>query len=561
LKIVKHLILTCILVLAPPVLFADVLIYGGTIRTMDEANPLVQALLLRDGKIIAVGDKAALASQSRNPDEVDLLGRTLLPGFIDSHVHVRELGMDVVKANLVSVNTTAEMVERMKFKFPDPAPGEWLIGQGWDEGKFGSIGYPDRYLLDLAFPNNPVQLESLHGFAGFYNAAALKIAGITDSTPDPEVGQILRRENRQATGVMLTLAQALVSQHVPAVNITQREEAILAGLLMMAEVGVTSIHEAGMTKADVQAFINLRTRQQLPIRVYGMLNGNDNELMQQWFDRGPLVDSTKMLEIRGVKVFYDGSLGSRTALLRAPYSDHPEKANPTERISPKAVRQLAKNSAEHGFQMAVHAIGDEGNDITLTIYEDTLKNYPNNDARWRIEHAQVVLPDFYNRAAKVGLIASMQSSHAVGDSGWAEERVGPVRIMDAYAWQKMLGAGIPLAINSDLPGEPWKPVETLFFAVTRAKLNGVSELESTTGWYPNQSLSISEALRAMTLTNAYAAFQEQFIGSLEVGKYADFVILNRDPVTTKPQELKDLQVLETWVSGRQIYRIDNNIRK
>jgi len=528
---------------------------------MDEANPLVQALLLRDGRIIAIGDKAVLASQSRNPDEVDLLGRTLLPGFIDSHVHVRELGMDVVKANLAGVNTTAEMVERIKLKFPDPAPGEWLIGQGWDEGKFGSIGYPDRYLLDLAFPNNPVQLESLHGFAGFYNAAALKIAGITDSTPDPEVGQILRRENRSATGVLLTLAQALVSQHVPAVNIVQREEAILAGLLMMAEVGVTSVHEAGMTQADVQAFTNLRARQQLPIRIYGMLNGNDDELMQQWFDRGPLVDSTKMLEIRGVKVFYDGSLGSRTALLRAPYSDHPEKANPTERISPKAVRKLAKNSAENGFQMAVHAIGDEGNDITIAIYEDTLKNYPNHDARWRIEHAQVVLPDFYNRAAKVGLIASMQSSHAVGDSGWAEERVGPVRIKDAYAWQKMLGAGIPLAINSDLPGEPWKPVETLFFAVTRAKLNGVSELESTTGWYPNESLSIPEALRAMTLTNAYAAFQEQFIGSLEVGKFADFVIINRDPVTTKPQELKDLQVIETWVAGRQIFRLDSNVRE
>ncbi|MEJ6590947.1 MAG: amidohydrolase [SAR86 cluster bacterium] len=539
---------------APPAT-SQLLVFGGPILTLDQAKveatfeakfeAKVEAMLVEEGVISALGDLIDLQALAPNAVKLDLAGRTAMPGFIDSHVHVRELGMDAIKADLVGTVKVDEMVERLHLKFPTPKPGTWLIGQGWDEGAFASRGYPDRAALDAAFPDNPVYLESLHGFAGFANGLALQAASIDARTPDPEVGQILRRADGAPTGVLLTLAQALVSREVPAADAAQLEQAIIAGLNTMARAGVTSVHEAGMDGRDVTAFTHLAEQGKLPIRVYGMLNGNDAELMQHWFARGPLSRPDGMLAIAAVKVFYDGSLGSRTAMLRAPYSDHPELANPTERITPAAVKALADQAAATGFQMAVHAIGDEGNDRTLTIFEKTLAAYPNQDHRWRIEHAQVVLPDYYQRVAKLGVISSMQSSHAMGDSAWAEDRVGSERIRYAYAWQRVLDNGGRLIINSDLPGEPWTPAETLYFAVNRQKLDGTP----AQGWYFGQALSVSQALQAMTLGGAHAAFQEAMIGSLAVGKAADFIIVDNNPLTMAPRELANLQVLATYVAG------------
>ena len=521
----------------------------GNILTQNPDQPFAKAMLIQDGRIVGIGDRVTL-SAADSAKIIDFSGQTILPGFIDSHVHVRELGMDRIKADLVGVETAEDIVERLQTRFPNPEPGTWLIGQGWDEGAFASRGYPDRAALDAAFPNNPVALESLHGFGGFYNGKALEIAEITAATEDPEVGDILRRSDGSPTGVMLTLAQDLVDQYIPKPSQAKLEEAILAGLTEMSEAGVTSIHEAGMTAADVAAFQALAARDALPIRVYGLLDGNDNDLMSDWFARGIEDDPEDWLDIRGIKVFYDGSLGSRTALMAEPYSDKPEAARPTERISPKRLHELADRAADKGYQMAVHAIGDEGNNRTLGIYEAALNE--NVSARWRIEHAQVVLSDYYERAAELGILSSVQSSHAVGDSAWAEDRVGSERIKNAYAWQRILGAGGDLMLNSDLPGEPWTPMETLYFAVNRKKLDGAP----ADGWYSNQALSAQEALKAMTLTNAYGAFQEADIGSLEVGKRADFVVLGKDPTQVEPSALKDIQVTATWVDGKAIYRKD-----
>lgn len=523
--------------------------YGGDILTLEDGSQNPEALLIAGDTIRKTGTLIELRRDKPLAIKIDLQGKTLMPGIIDSHVHVRELGMDAVKADLVGVQNVQQIVDRLKAHFPNPMKGEWLVGQGWDEGVFASIGYPDRAALDAAFPDNPVKLESLHGFGGFYNGAALKIAGINKDTPDPEVGDILRRESGEPTGVMLTLAQDLVNQHVPASSQKQLEEAIIAGLNKMAQAGVTSIHEAGMTPEDVAAFKALAARGALPIRVYGMLDGNNEALMQDWFAQGALDDPQDFLDIRGVKVFYDGSLGSRTALMAAPYSDEPDSAKPTERITPAAVLSLGERSAKHGFQMAVHAIGDEGNNRTLGLYEKALATQPAQDHRWRIEHAQVVLPDFYARQAKLGVLASMQSSHAVGDSKWAEDRVGPQRIKNAYAWQTILANGGRLMMNSDLPGEPWEPMETLHFAVNRKTLDAPDEAN---GWYMDQALSVPQALKAMTLENAYGAFQEDSLGSLTAGKWADFIVLDANPFTTPSHQLKDIEVTETWVAGRKL---------
>lgn len=519
--------------------------YNATILTMDKSEPEAGAMAIHNDMIVSLGTDEALRDAFPDAEHIDLNGQTVLPGIIDSHVHVRELGMDRIKANLVGVKNAEDIVTRLQERYPSPEAGVWLIGQGWDEGYFGSVGYPDRALIDAAFPNNPVALESLHGFAGFYNGAALAVAGIDKDTPNPEVGDILHREDGVPTGVMLTLAQALVNKHIPEPSSTQIEEAIVAGLTEMAEAGVTSIHEAGMRPQDVAAFQALASRGELPIRVYGLLDGNNEPLMQSWFAAGIEDDPKDWLDIRGIKVFYDGSLGSRTALMRAPYSDNPEAARPTERITPEAVNALADRAAQHGFQMAVHAIGDEGNNRTLGIYETALSAYPSQDHRWRIEHAQVVLPDYYDRVAKGGVLSSVQSSHAVGDSPWAEDRVGAERIRHAYAWQKILDAGGRLMMNSDLPGEPWTPMETLYFAVTRKTLDGTP----SDGWYADQALTTQEALSAMTIENAYGAFQDDKLGSLAPGKWADFITVSENPLTTAPDDLKNIKITGVWVAG------------
>lgn len=522
--------------------------YNAQVYTQSEAVPKVSAFVVENQKIVATGDARTLLKSYARATSIDLGGKTVLPGIIDSHVHVRELGMDRIKANLVGVKNVTEIVSRLQDRYPDPKPGLWLIGQGWDEGYFGTVGYPDRKALDEAFPNNPVHLESLHGFAGFYNGKALEVAGIDRDTPDPDVGNILHRPDGEPTGVMLTLAQNLVNRFVPEPSQDVTEDAIVAGLLEMAQAGVTSVHEAGMRPQDVKAFQALAERGALPIRVYGMLDGNDDPLMSDWFASGIADDPQDFLDIRAIKVFYDGSLGSRTALMKAPYSDKPDAARPTERISPEAVTALADRALETGFQIAVHAIGDEGNNRTLTIYEDSNARNPGKDHRFRIEHAQVVLPDYYARAAQLGVISSVESSHAMGDSDWAEDRVGPERIQHAYAWQNILKAGGRLILNSDLPGEPWTPMETLYFAVNRQKLDGTPE----GGWYKEQALSVTEALHAMTVENAYSAFQEDRLGSLTPGKWADFIVLDQDPYTIAPQKLKDIKVEQVLVAGQSI---------
>ncbi len=527
---------------------ADVLVVGGTIITIDRQKPQAEAMLIRNGRIVAIGVRTELERAYPNARRHDLHGRTAMPGVIDSHAHTYQLGQDRRKAVLNGTRTVDEMVVRLKALYPNPAPGEWLVGAGWDEGMWASLGYPDRAALDQAFPHNPVRLESLHGFAGFYNGPALDVAGINAGTPAPQVGQILRRADGKPTGVLLTLAQQLVNAHVPQETLVEMKKNIVAGLGALAEVGVTSAHEAGIPRERVAAFRELAAAGRLPIRVYGMLDGNDAELMKEWFVRGPLIDPQAWLTIRGIKIYYDGSLGSRTALLAQPYADKPEAANMTERIAPSMITSLAERAATHGFQLATHAIGDEANNRILNIYSRALASHPAVDHRWRIEHAQVVLPDYYARAAILGVISSMQSSHAVGDSRWAEERLGAKRIRYAYAWRRVLDAGGHLLINSDLPGEPWEPMQTLYFAVTRKPLAGGANV----GWFADQALSVDEALSAMTLAGAYGAFQEQQLGSLSPGKFADFIELDRDPRKVPPDDLKSIRVLRTWIAGRVV---------
>jgi predicted amidohydrolase YtcJ len=523
--------------------------HNAQIITMDgayEASAAPEAFRVEDGRITALG---ALSDISHNAKRVDLNGAAVIPGVVDSHVHVRELGMDAIKVDLVGAQTMEEIVARIRDQRPNIAPGDWIIGQGWDEGRFADYNdtgtYPDAGLLTEAFPDNPVGLESLHGFGGMANQAALDIAGIDADTPDPQGGTILRREDGSPTGVLLMLAQRLVFDQKPEPSQADLERAIVAGLSQLAAKGVTSVHEAGMEAEDVAAFKALAERGELPIRVFGLLNGNDKDLMADWFATGPLNDPTDMLDIGGIKVFFDGSLGSRTAMMYEPYSDQPEARLARARITLDDIDKLAIQARDRGFQMAVHAIGDEANDCIVASYELRLAAQP-YDHRWRIEHAQVVGGTFARRAADLGIIASMQPSHAMGDSPWAEARVGPERIRFAYAWRSFLRAGVPLIFNSDLPGEPWAPMETLHFATTRTTLDGAP----AGGWYANEALGREASLRAMTLDGAHAAFQDDTLGSLALDKWADFVVLSDNPMTAS--DVRDIEVKATYVAGEQV---------
>lgn len=531
------------------------LITGATLVTLDNVSS-AEAMLIEDGRILALGPVADLSALRPTAERIDYSGRTLLPGFVDSHVHVRELGLDAIKVDLVGAETVEEIVARIQDQRPNLLPGDWVIGQGWDEGAFASYdgddavgGYPTTKAISEAFPDNPVALESLHGFAAMANAKAMEMAGIDAATPDPDGGTILRDASGEPTGVLLTLAQGLLFDHVPAPDEAQIEAAIIAGLTRMAEAGVTSVHEAGMTRGDVAAFQSLAEQDRLPIRVVGLLNGNDKTLMAEWFERGIEDDPDDWLDIRGIKVFFDGSLGSRTAILHEPYSDRPNAARPTARISLDDMDALGAQAEEHGFQMAVHAIGDAANHQVLDQYERHLMRGDRTsppDHRWRIEHAQVVDDAFAQDAARLQVIASMQPSHAMGDSGWAEDRVGPERIRRAYSWKTFQDAGVPVIFNSDLPGEPWEPMETLHFAVTRTKLDGTPE----GGWYANEALGREASLRAMTIDGAHAAFQDGSLGSLAPGKWADFVVLSDNPLTAS--DVREIKVEATYVSGSRV---------
>ena len=531
------------------------LITGATFVTLDEARS-PDAMLIEEGRIVELGSEADLKAMRPEASVLDFSGRTILPGFVDSHVHVRELGLDAIKVDLVGADTVEEIVARIQDQRPNLAPGDWVIGQGWDEGAFASYdgedavgGYPTTAAISAAFPDNPVALESLHGFAAMANAKAMERVGIDSTTPDPEGGTILRDASGQPTGVLLTLAQGLLFDHVPAPDDAQIEAAIIAGLTQMADAGVTSVHEAGMTAQDVKAFQSLAAQGRLPIRVVGLLNGNDKDLMAHWFERGIEDDPQDWLDIRGIKVFFDGSLGSRTAILHQPYSDRPDAARPTARISLDDMDALGDQAEEHGFQMAVHAIGDAANHQVLDQYERHLTGGDRSappDHRWRIEHAQVVDRDFTQRAADLQIIASMQPSHAMGDSDWAEDRVGPDRILRAYSWKTFQDAGVPVIFNSDLPGEPWTPMETLHFAVTRTKLDGSPQ----GGWYANEALGREASLRAMTIDGAHAAFQDAMLGSLAPGKWADFVVLSDNPMTAP--DIRTIKVEATFVAGEPV---------
>lgn len=515
-------------------------------------KPDASAVAIKGDDIVFVGDTpAALELRGEATRVVDLAGATVLPGLVDSHTHVFGLGAAIERVDLTDVETEAEAIERVVERAKTTPEGEWILGRGWDEGAWANR-YPDKVLLSEAVPDHPVFLASLHGFAGWANQMALDRAGITSATEVPVGGEIRLGADGEPNGLFLNRAVPVIRDAVPDPSHEQMMETALTGLNQMAADGYVAVHDAGLDTAMMAALEQLEAEDRLPVRVFAMLSLRDEDLIRKWIARGPDTDVDSMLVIRTVKAYYDGALGSRGARLLYDYSDQPGHRG----ISGSGYgfnEELMAEAMKAGFQVAIHAIGDAGNREALDIIERIYEEAPEaRNLRHRIEHAQVIHPDDIPRFAELGLIASMEPPHAVEDKTWAEDRVGPERILGAYAWRSLREVGADLTFNSDNPGSDHDIFYGLHAAVTRQDRN--SEPEG--GWYPEQRVNVDEAVRGYTSWSAFASFSEDESGILDAGRWADITVMDVDPFVLAEQMPADMlqgRILMTVVGGEVVY--------
>jgi predicted amidohydrolase YtcJ len=512
-----------------------------------------EAIAVRGGRILFVGSMADV-EKYRGPstEVVDVAGGTILPGLVDSHVHIAGLGANLERVNLMGVETEAEAIDLVAERAATVPEGEWIIGWGWDEGAWADH-YPDMRLLSQRVPNHPVYLGGLHGFAVWANRLAFEEANITSATEVPEGGEILRDRDGNPTGVLVNRAVALLDAAVPPVTTEGLEARVEAGLNAMAQDGYVAVHEAGAATDLMRAFDRLNSQNRLPIRVYAMLAARDEDLLREWQAKGPETRFRGMLITRSVKAFYDGALGSRGARLLQDYSDRPGHRG----VSGDEYgfnEQIVEDMIDAGFQVSIHAIGDAGNRETLDFLERMAEtNSGSPDLRHRLAHAQVVHPNDIDRFAELQIIASMQPPHAVEDKTWAEDRLGPERVKHAYAWRSLRQTGARLIFNSDLAGSDHNIFYGLHAAITRRD----KELEPEGGWYPDEVMTPEEAVRGYTTWAAYSSFLEGETGTLESGNLADITVMDTDPLTlgsADPGLLLNGSILFTVVGGNIVFR-------
>jgi len=515
-------------------------------------HPDAEAIATKGGDIVFVGDtREALALQGEKTRVVDLAGATVIPGLVDSHAHVFSLGAKLDAVDLTDVATEEEAVALVAERAKSVPDGEWILGAGWDEGAWANR-YPDKVLLSEAAPNHPVFLDSLHGFAGWANQAALDAGGITADSDVPTGGEMRLGEDGEPNGLFLNRATTMLDAIVPEATSETLIKQLLIGLNQMAEDGYVAVHDAGLDSRAMSILEQLEEEGRLPIRVYAMLSLRDEDLIRQWIEKGPDADNASMLVTRTVKAYYDAALGSRGARLLYDYEDQPGHRG----VSGDGYgfdQALNAEAMKAGFQVAIHAIGDAGNRETLDILEAVFGEDPSTrNNRHRIEHAQVIAPDDIPRFGELGVIASMEPPHAMEDKTWAEERLGAERILGAYAWRSLRETGADITFNSDNPGSDHSIFYGLHSAITRQDKN----MQPEGGWYPEQRLNSEESVRAYTSWSAYASFREDDTGIIEVGRWADLTVMDIDPFVLADESPSDIlkgRILMTIVNGNVVY--------
>ncbi|MFZ6870627.1 amidohydrolase [Undibacterium sp. Di27W] len=507
-----------------------------------------QALAFDDaGKIIATGNSADLAASLPKARHIDGGGKTLLPGMIDAHGHVFSLGASQMQ---LSLRTTANLAAAQKAiadyaaRFP---LNQWIIGGEWNQANWKLGRFPNAQEIDVVVKDRPVWLSRVDGHAGWANSKALQLAGITENTPDPVGGKIEKDAQGKPTGILVDAAMRLVDNVVPTASNAEQRAALDLALLELAKVGVTSVHDAGVSESADKLFREYADQGKLTTRIYGMVRGTDG-FFDQVSQQGPLLTyGHDFYSLRAVKLFADGALGSRGAALTAPYSDAPHTHGLLFKTADEMYAMIEK-AASKGYQVNVHAIGDAGNRQILDGFA-RLPASASASLRHRIEHAQVVALDDIPRFKQLGILPSMQPTHATSDMNMAEDRVGVERIKGAYAWRSFLKQGSRIACGSDFPIESPNPFWGIHAAVTRQDMAG----KPAQGWYANQAMTLQEALRCFTVDAAYAAHQENTLGTLEAGKWADFILIDQDMLNMPATDIYKIKVLQTWVAGKQVY--------
>jgi hypothetical protein len=521
---------------------ADLVIVNARVYTVNPRQPSATAIAIKAGKFLAVGDSVSdyVGAETRR---IDVHGKAVIPGFIDSHGHMLGLGETLSSLDLHGVSSELEIQAMVANRARLRKPGEWITGFGWDQNLWKNKQFPIKDLLDSAAPDNPVVLTRVDGHAIWVNSEALTVTGVKDKVADPTGGRVMRDETGYPTGVFIDNAMDLVK--VPDETPAQREADLEAAAKLCARIGLTTVHDAGIPAATLEAYRTLIQKNRLPIRINAMISGSDPDLWNRFLKAGPEIGD--FLTVRSVKLYADGALGSRGAALLAPYSDDPKNSGLT--ITEQAtIEKFARDAVKGGFQVCTHAIGDRANHEVLLAYAAAL--HGKNDKRFRVEHAQVVAPEDFARFRDNSIIASMQPTHATSDMPWAALRLGPVRIEGAYAWQTFLKLGVHLAFGSDFPVENPNPIWGFYAAVSRQDRQGNPD----GGWFPNQRLTRAEALRSWTIEGAYAAFQETTKGSIEPGKFADFVVLSDDIMQIAPARIPTARVTMTVVNGKVVYQ-------
>lgn len=532
---------------------ADLIVSGATLHSVDAKQPAPEAFAVRNGRFIYVGTLTGAMAFRGSRTKVLTLDKstTILPGLIDAHLHLTSVGLALQEVDLFHVTNINELIRRTA-EFAKTSKDQWIQGEGWDQNLWEGKAFPTHQALSAAVTNRPVALHRVDGHALFVNAKAIQLAGVMRATPDPAGGKIVRDADGNPTGVFIDNATALIYRVIPDPTHEQLMRAAKAAIAECHRWGVTGIAEANTSAADLEVFHEMGRKGTLELRNYTRL-GDNVDLIAAHLKRGQINGAYNgRLWVRGIKLFADGALGSRGAAMLEPYDDDPKNTG-LLRTTQAHIQDVAQRALRAAFQVSTHAIGDRGNRMVLDAYEAALKNTPRTDHRFRIEHAQILSGQDIPRFAKLGLIPSMQTTHQISDMPWAESRVGPERIRGAYAWRSLLDTGVIIANGTDAPVEAVNSLRTFHSAIARQN----EANQPPGGWYPDQRMNRDEALKSMTIWAAKANFQENVLGSISAGKYADFVLMDRDWMAAEPEAIMGTKILATYLDGKLVY--DSNV--
>ncbi|MEQ9309966.1 MAG: amidohydrolase [Balneolaceae bacterium] len=503
-------------------------------------------IVFANGQVVEIGDTGL--KEKYEGILIDGEGKTMLPGLNDAHGHVMGLGFQQLEVNLAGIQTLDATLQKIGDYANENPDLEWILGRGWNQTLWPQNEFPTAEDLDKVVSDRPVWLSRVDGHAGWGNTMAMRLAGISQDTPDPQGGKIIRDPRGNATGIFIDAAEGYINSIIPPNSDSKRKLALEKALEKMASEGITSVHDAGVGVQTWELYKEFADEDQLTTRIYGMISGA-GPVFDTLSANGPINSyADDMLALRSVKLYSDGALGSRGAAMIQPYSDDPGNKGLLF-VSQEEMNEMASKVMGQGFQANIHAIGDAGNRQVLNAIAFGKSQHGDQGLRNRVEHAQIVALDDIPRFKELDIIASMQPTHATSDKNMAEDRVGPQRIKGGYAWQTFLDQGTVVAAGSDFPVEHSNPFFGLYSAITRMGHDG----EPEGGWYPEEALSREQALKAFTLDAAFAAHQEDILGSLEPGKWADFIFIDQDFFNTPASELWKIEVLETWVAGEKVF--------